>query len=145
VAAQDEPNPLHPGKFAQSVSLADVLDLGRRGVIVLVFGRVADGGAGRRHMIGFLPASTYIHGTVTVESTPTLLFNTAETECGALIQNSGAVTIYLGGSNVSASGATAGYQLGANGSVLVPTVANAQCSLYAASGSSTVTYLYPAS
>jgi hypothetical protein len=64
-----------------------------------------------------------------------------------VVQNNSAtaITIYLGGSTVTASGATQGVALTQNSSLTVPAMAGYQCQLYAiaASAGALVTYLYP--
>ena len=66
---------------------------------------------------------------------------------GVLIQNLGAVTVYLGGSTVTAgTTATGGFQVAANAIVNVPTTGASSESLYGitASSAANVAFLYPA-
>lgn len=95
---------------------------------------------------GTPPAQVYASGTVTVGTTAVLL-TTVTSPTGVLVQNNSAtaITIYLGGSTVTTSGATQGLTLTQNASILVPTLGDAQCQLYAIAGSAgaLVTYLYP--
>lgn len=84
----------------------------------------------------------YLQGTVTVSSTATLLATTKGSG-GIYVQN-GATAIVLGGSNVTATGATAGISLAASAAALLPT-SGALHDLYAitASGTSNVAFLHP--
>jgi hypothetical protein len=97
---------------------------------------------------GTPPVAAYTHGTVTVGTTAVPLFTTVnENNGGVLVQNNSTSSqiVYLGGSTVTATGATEGYGLAAAASVTVPTQGGAQCELYAiasAAGAS-VTFLYP--
>lgn len=96
---------------------------------------------------GTLPAAPYVNGQVTVGTTAVLLCTPPGNPTGVLIQNNSAtaITVYIGGNNVTTSGATQGFALPQNASVTVPTLGDAQCQLYAiASGAGAlVTYLYP--
>lgn len=79
--------------------------------------------------------------TATLIATP----SSAPDVDGILIQNLGAVTLYLGGSTVTANTAsTGGYQLAASASVTVPTTGASSEALYRITASSTanVSYLY---
>jgi hypothetical protein len=65
---------------------------------------------------------------------------------GALIQNLGSTTLYIGGSAVTAgTTATGGLQVAANAIVNVPTTGAASEAIYGivASGSNNVAYLFP--
>jgi hypothetical protein len=65
---------------------------------------------------------------------------------GLVIQNLGSVTLYLGGSTVTANTAsTDGLQVAANGVITVPTTGASAEGLYGITASSTanVAYLYP--
>ena len=86
----------------------------------------------------------YLQGTVTVGNTATLLCSPLNSPGGVLVQN-GATVIYLGGPNVTSSGATQGVSVAANATINVPTVGQSAHDLYAitASGSSSVSYLIP--
>jgi hypothetical protein len=91
------------------------------------------------------PATSYQQGTVTIGTSPTLICTVEGNNTGVLVQNSSGAIVFLGGSNVSASGANAGYQLAISGSVTVPTYGGAACSLYGivASTGSAITFLHP--
>jgi hypothetical protein len=62
-----------------------------------------------------------------------------------VIQNNGSATVFLGGSTVTATGATAGIQVAANATVTVPTAGAEPVEVYAivSSGTATVSYAYP--
>jgi hypothetical protein len=90
----------------------------------------------------------YKNGVVSAGTTAVLVAtpSSAPDVDGILIQNLGSVTVYLGGSTVTANTAsTGGYQLAASASVLVPTTGASAEGLYAITASSTanVAYLYP--
>jgi hypothetical protein len=91
-------------------------------------------------------AGPYAHGTTTGGTTAVLLA-TVTSPTGVLVQNNSAtaINVYLGGSAVTATGATQGYTLAQNVSVNVPTLGDASCTLYAiaASAGALVTYVYP--
>jgi hypothetical protein len=95
---------------------------------------------------GTPPLSPYASGTATVGTTAVLLA-TVTSPTGILVQNNSgtAITVYLGGSTVTATGATGGYALAQNASINIPTLGDAGCQLYAiaASAGALVTYLYP--
>jgi hypothetical protein len=91
---------------------------------------------------------SYKNGVVSVGTTATLIAtpSSAPDIDGILIQNLGAVTLYLGGSTVTAgTTSTGGYQVAASASVLVPTTGASAEGLYGIVASSTanVAYLYP--
>jgi hypothetical protein len=90
----------------------------------------------------------YQNGVVSVGTTATLIAtpSSAPDIDGILIQNLGAVTLYLGTSTVTAgTTATGGYQVAAAASVLVPTTGASAEGLYGIVASSTanVAFLYP--
>lgn len=90
------------------------------------------------------PAAPYANGTVSVGTTATLIC--APSGCNqVLISNSAGGTVYLGGSTVTATGATQGYPLAASTTALIPVIAGAQCQLYGitTTGTSNISYLYP--
>jgi hypothetical protein len=95
---------------------------------------------------GTPPLAPYASGTVTVGTTAVLLA-TVTSPGAVVVQNNSttAITVYLGGAGVTATGATQGYTLTQNASINVPTLGDAQCQLYAiaASAGALVTYLYP--
>lgn len=90
----------------------------------------------------------YNQGTVSVTTTATKIATMQKESGGVLIANQGSVTVYLGGSTVTANtAATGGFPLAANASVLVPTDGDESRDLYAivASGTANVSFLQPAS
>lgn len=101
--------------------------------------------AGFDNYPGTPPVVAYNQGTVSVGTIATLICEPAGVG-GVLVQNntSTAISVYLGGAGVTATGATAGFVLAQNASQVVPAVAGAQCALYGITGSGTasVTYLY---
>jgi hypothetical protein len=66
---------------------------------------------------------------------------------GALLQNTGTQTVYLGGPSVTATGATAGYPLAASATLSLGSTGGAPHDLWGitASSSSNVAYIFPAS
>lgn len=90
--------------------------------------------------------SDYAQGSVSITTSGGLVCLVAPENDGVLVANTGTVTVYLGGSTVTASGASQGIPLAAGASVLVPALGGTAHSLFAvtASGTSTVNYLYPA-
>ena len=83
----------------------------------------------------------YVSGTVTVGTTATLIASPSGPG-GIYLSNSGA-TVYLGGPNVTASGATAGAAVLTGGNIILPTQGPAH-DLYGISASSTaVSFVYP--
>jgi hypothetical protein len=90
----------------------------------------------------------YQNGVVSVGTTATLIAtpSSAPENAGVLIQNLGSVTLYLGGSTVTANTAsTGGLQLAAGASTNVPCTGAASEALYGIVASSTanVAFLYP--
>jgi hypothetical protein len=90
----------------------------------------------------------YKNGVVSVGTSATLIAtpSSAPDVDGMLIQNLGAVTLYLGGSTVTAgTTATGGLQVAANATVTVPTTGASSEALYGIVASSTanVAFLYP--
>jgi len=79
----------------------------------------------------------YNQAATTVGTAPTLIAVVESDSDGVLVQNNGTAIVYLGGSNVAASGANLGFSLAANASVLVPSTGGAANSLYAITSSST--------
>ena len=88
---------------------------------------------------------TYNNAATTVSNTPTLIATVSSDADGVLVQNNGTATVYLGGATVASSGASIGYMLAANASVLVPSTGSCANSLYAITASSTavVVVLFP--
>jgi hypothetical protein len=90
----------------------------------------------------------YKNGVVSASTTATLIAtpSSAPDVDGILVSNSGSVTVYLGGSTVTANTAsTGGYPLAASASVLVPTTGASSEALYGITASSTanVAFVYP--
>jgi len=90
----------------------------------------------------------YQNGVVSVGTTAVLIAtpSSAPDISGILIQNLGAVAVFLGASTVTANTAsTGGYSLAAGTSVLVPTTGASSEALYGITASSTanVAWLYP--
>jgi hypothetical protein len=88
----------------------------------------------------------YNTAATSVGSSPTLIAVVASDDGGVLVQNTGSVSVYLGGPTVAASGANQGFALaGTNASVLVPSVGGPPNQLYAitASSTATVVVLFP--
>jgi hypothetical protein len=90
----------------------------------------------------------YKNGVVGVGTTATLIAGPGSVpgNAGILVQNLGSVTLYLGGSTVTAgTTSTGGLQVAANASVNVPTTGAASEALYGITASSTanVAYLFP--
>ena len=89
----------------------------------------------------------YKNGVVSVGTTATLIAtpSSAPDVDGILIQNLGAVAVFLGGSTVTANtAATGGYQVAASASVLVPTTGASAEALYGISTAAcNVSFLYP--
>jgi hypothetical protein len=92
-----------------------------------------------------MPYGQYGGGTVAVGvAPPTLLF--AGSASGALIQNNGAVLVYIGGSTVTANtAATGGLTIAAGVTLSVPDTSATADGLYAvvASGTANVAWLAP--
>lgn len=88
----------------------------------------------------------YVQGTVTVGTSATLLCSPVSGAHGVIVQNNGTAAIFLGGPNVTASGATQGVQLAVAASITVPTVGETAHDLYAivASTPGPVSFLFPA-
>jgi hypothetical protein len=65
----------------------------------------------------------YINGLVSVGTTATLLatVGSAPENDGLLVQNNGTVAVFVGGPSVTSSGARAGVQIAANGTLTIPT------------------------
>lgn len=83
-------------------------------------------------------------GVVSVGTTATLIctVGSAPENDGVLINNGGSVTVYLGGSGVTAS---TGFPVAENTTVTVPTTGAEGLALYGITSSSTsnVAYIYP--
>lgn len=80
-----------------------------------------------------------------VGNSATLIATVATGTGGLLVQNTGAVAVYLGGPGVTSSGANIGVSLAANTTITVPSVGGPACQLYAitASSTATVVVLFP--
>lgn len=89
--------------------------------------------------------SDYSQGQVTATSTPALLCLVDAENAGVLVQNTGSVTAYVGGSTVTSSGDTQGLSIAAGDDRLIPSVGGEQNTLYVVTDSSTTTvvYLFP--
>lgn len=90
--------------------------------------------------------ASYLNGTASVGVARTLLVTTGSVG-GVLVQNQGAVAVFLGGATVTADAtATGGISVAAGASVLIPTTGGAKADLYAVTASSTanVSWLSPA-
>lgn len=88
----------------------------------------------------------FVQGTVSVSTTATKIAAPVDGTGGIYLSNaSGGVAVLLGASNVTATGATAGPSLAAGATVILPTASGAH-DLYGitASGTATVSYIYPA-
>ena len=81
----------------------------------------------------------YNNAGTSVGTSPTVIANVLSDGGGVLVQNNGTAAVYLGGPAVASSGASIGYMLAENTSVLVPSAGSADLALYAITGSSTAT------
>jgi len=91
---------------------------------------------------------TFTSGTTSVADTATLICTlSAATTDGALITNTGSVTVYLGGPSVTSSGATAGYPLAENATLTLGSTGGNPHDLYGITASSTagVAFIFPSS
>ena len=80
----------------------------------------------------------YNQATTTVTTAPTLIALCLGSGTGGiLVQNNGSVPIFLGGSNVTSSGATQGVSVAGSATLYVPTVGGTANTLYAVTNSST--------
>lgn len=88
---------------------------------------------------------TYLNGMTPVTTTATLICTVPAEDDGVLIQNNGTVTVYLGGPDVTSSGATQGVGLAAAAALVVPSVGGTTNDLYGVvvTGSADVTWLMP--
>ena len=84
---------------------------------------------------------TFAHGSVSVGTTATFV----ATVTAVIVQNAGETAVFLGGPNVTATGATQGICLAANATMTIPTVALLAHDLYAvvASDTGSLVYLSP--
>lgn len=87
--------------------------------------------------------ATYVQGTTTVGTTATKVASPDAGTGGLYLTNTGAVTVVLGGSDVTATGAKAGPSLAAGASIIFPTSAG-PTDLYGivASGTTTVAWAW---
>lgn len=85
----------------------------------------------------------YTNGLVTVTTTPTPICAVGE-RGGVLIQNNGSAAVFLGGPNVTVSGASTGIQLAAGATLFVPSVGTELETLFGvtAAGSAPVIFLF---
>ena len=83
----------------------------------------------------------YSNGTTTVGTTATLICTVDPTAGGVLLQNTGSAAIYVGGPNVTTSGAYTGISLTNTSSpiVLFPSTGGVQHGIYGVVASSTQT------
>lgn len=91
---------------------------------------------------------TYNAGTAAVTTTAAVACTlSAATTDGAMLQNVGSTTIYLGGFTVTATGATAGFPRAENASLTLASTGGQPHDLYAvvASGTGSLAYIFPAS
>ena len=88
----------------------------------------------------------YSNGSTTVASTPTLICTVDPEAGGVLLQNTGSAAIYVGGPNVTTSGAYTGISLTTTSSpiVLFPSTGGVQHGIYGivATGTQTITWAY---
>ena len=87
---------------------------------------------------------SYQHGTGSVTSTAAVLVTSPTENDGMLVSNRGPVSVYLGGSSVTADqSATGGLEVAAGEKVTLSTIGNLPVDLYAvtASGSAVVSWL----
>ena len=86
-------------------------------------------------------------GVVSVGTTATRIctIGAAPDTDRVIVQNNGTTAVFLGGSNVTTSGATAGVQVAANGTLTVPTTGAEPLTLFGicASGTNNASYLFP--
>jgi hypothetical protein len=89
----------------------------------------------------------YQQGVVSVGTTATLIaeIGAAPETGGVIVQNNGSAAVFVGGSTVTAAGATAGPQIAASGTLTIPTTGAEPLSLYGivATGTANVSYLFP--
>ena len=89
----------------------------------------------------------YSNGSTTVASTPTLICTVDPEAGGVLLQNTGSAAIYVGGPNVTTSGAYTGIALTNTGSPIVffPSTSGTQHGIYGivASSTQTISWAYP--
>lgn len=85
-----------------------------------------------------MSASSYQNGTVSVGASATEIVETGDQNDGVLIQNRGPVSVYLGGSEVTASnGADGGILLAPGEQITVSTTGGTNHSLYGITAGST--------
>lgn len=86
---------------------------------------------------------TYVQGTKTVAATATLIASPDAGTGGLYLTNTGVNDVFLGGPNVTTSGATGGPKLAAGASLIFPT-SRGPTDLYGivASGTTTVAWSY---
>lgn len=88
--------------------------------------------------------SSYAHGTASISSMAAVLVTTGSENGGVVVSNRGPVSVYLGGSSVTADQAsTGGLELVPGEKVTLSTVANVSADLYAvtASGTTAVSWI----
>ena len=89
--------------------------------------------------------ANYSNGLTTVGTTATLICAVDAESDGVLVANTGSATVFLGGADVTASGANQGIPLAQSTTLAVPSIGGLQHQLYGvvASATQTVTWLYP--
>lgn len=91
-----------------------------------------------------VPVATYQHGTVSVGTTATLIAVIPEGYNGGILVSAAATGVFVGGSNVTTTGATAGFPLG-TASVTIPGGKSGERALYGVAASATnVSYILAA-
>lgn len=91
-----------------------------------------------------MPMQDYVHGTVSVSTTATEIVVGNEENDGLLVSNRGDVTVYLGGSGVTADDtSTGGVDVQPGEKVVLSTVGNDQAVLYGVTtaGTAIVSYI----
>ena len=88
----------------------------------------------------------YSNGSTTVASTPTLICTVDPDSAGVLLQNTGSAAIFVGGPNVTTSGAYTGISLTNTNSPVTffPSTGGVQHGIYGvvATGTQTISWLY---
>ena len=89
----------------------------------------------------------YKQGVVSVGTSPTVIatIGAAPETGGIVVQNNGSAAVFLGGSNVTSSGATAGVQLATGATLTIPTTGAEPLTLYGvvATATQNVSYIFP--
>lgn len=87
----------------------------------------------------------YSNGVTTVGTSATLICSVDPESDGVLVANTGSATVFVGGADVTASGANQGIPLAQTTTLLVPSIGGLQHQLYGvvAVSTQTVAWLYP--